>query len=167
MEYTIIGKIINTHGIKGEVKVFPLTTSIGRFDHLKTAYIGEKKLKVELEKVKYHKNLAILKFKEYNDINEILSLKDNFIYVDEEGIVVLPENHFFIYDLLESQVFDLESNLIGTIVDVIQGPSNDVYVVKSIEKDKDYLIPAVKQFIIDVNVADKKVIVNPIEGMIE
>lgn len=167
MEYTIIGKIINTHGIKGEVKVFPLTTSIDRFDHLKTAYIGEKKLKVELEKVKYHKNLAILKFKEYNDINEILSLKDNFIYVDEEGIVVLPENHFFIYDLLESQVFDLESNLIGTIVDVIQGPSNDVYVVKSIGKDKDYLIPAVKQFIINVNVADKKVIVNPIEGMIE
>ncbi len=167
MEYTIIGKIINTHGIKGEVKVFPLTTSIDRFDYLKTAYIGEKKLKVELEKVKYHKNLAILKFKEYNDINEILALKDNFIYVDEEGIVVLPKNHFFIYDLLESQVFDLESNLIGTIVDVIQGPSNDVYVVKSIGKDKDYLIPAVKQFIINVNVADKKVIVNPIEGMIE
>lgn len=167
MEYTIIGKIINTHGIKGEVKVFPLTNSIGRFDYLKVAYIGEKKIKVELEKVKYHKNLAILKFKEYNDINEILFLKDSFIYVDEEGIVVLPDNHFFIYDLLESQVFDLESNLIGTVVDVIQGPSNDIYVVKSAENNKDYLIPAVKQFIIDVNIIDKRIVINPIEGMIE
>lgn len=167
MEYTIIGKIINTHGIKGEVKVFPLTDNIDRFDYLKVAYIGEKKIKVEIEKVKYHKNLAILKFKEYNDINEILFLKDSFIYVDEEGKVVLPDNHFFIYDLLESQVFDLESNLIGNIVDVIQGASNDVYVVRNFENNKDYLIPAVKQFIKDVNIIDKKIVISPIEGMIE
>lgn len=167
MDYTIIGKIISTHGIKGEVKVYPLTDNLDRFDYLKTAYIGDKKIKVELERVKYHKNLAILKFREFNDINEIISFKDSFIYVDEEGKVVLPEDHFFIYDLLDSQVFDTKSNLIGTIIDVLQGPSNDVYVIKGIDNHKEYLIPAVKQFIIDVNTLDKKVVIDPIEGMIE
>lgn len=167
MDYTIIGKIISTHGIKGEVKVYPLTDNLDRFNYLKTAYIGDKKIKVELERVKYHKNLAILKFREFNDINEIISFKDSFIYVDEEGKVVLPEDHFFIYDLLDSQVFDTKANLIGTIIDVLQGPSNDVYVIKSIDNHKEYLIPAVKQFIIDVNTLDKKVVIDPIEGMIE
>lgn len=167
MDYTIIGKIISAHGIKGEVKVYPITDNLNRFNYLKTAYIGEKKIKVELERVKYHKNLAILKFKEINDINEIISFKDNFIYVDEEGKIILPKNHFFIHDLLDSQVFDTKSNLIGTIVDVLQGASNDIYVVKDIEKNKEYLIPAVKKFIIDVNTIDKKIIIDPIEGMIE
>ena len=167
MDYTIIGKIISAHGIKGEVKVYPITDNLNRFNYLKTAYIGEKKIKVELERVKYHKNLAILKFKEINDINEIISFKDNFIYVDEEGKIILPKNHFFIHDLLDSQVFDTKSNLIGTIVDVLQGASNDIYVVKDANKNKEYLIPAVKQFIIDVNSIDKKVVIDPIEGMIE
>lgn len=167
MDYTIIGKIISTHGIKGEVKVYPMTDNLDRFNYLKTAYIGDKKIKVELEKVKYHKNLAILKFKEFNDINQIIHFKDTFIYVDEEGKVVLPENHFFIYDLLGSQVFDTEYNLIGIITDVLQGPSNDIYVVKDMEKAKEYLIPAVKQFVIDVNISDKRIVIDPIEGMIE
>lgn len=167
MDYTIIGKIISTHGIKGEVKVYPITDNLTRFDCLKTAYIGDKKIKVELERVKYHKNLAILKFKEFDEINQIISFKDSFIYVDEEGKITLPENHFFIYDLLGSQVFDTQSNLIGTIVDVLQGASNDIYVVKDIQKSKEYLIPAVKQFIVDVNTADKKIVIDPIEGMIE
>ena len=167
MEYTIVGKIINSHGIKGEVKIYPLTDKINRFDYLKTADIGDKKIKVELERVKYHKNLAILKFKEFNDINEIIFLKDSFIYVDETEKVVLPENHFFIYDLVGSKVFDTKSNLIGILSDVIQGPSNDVYIIKDVEKDKEYLIPAVNQFIININIDNKEIVVNPIEGMIE
>lgn len=166
-EYTAVGKITNTHGIKGELKIFPLTDNIERFDYLKNAYIGETKLKVELEKVRYHKNLAIIKLREFSDINDVLKFKDNFIYVDDEEKVILPEDHFFIHDLLESQVFDKESNLIGTLVDVIQGPSNDVYVVKNIEKNKEYLIPSVKEFIIEVDILNKKIVIDPIEGMIE
>lgn len=167
MDYTIVGRITTSHGIKGELKVYPLTDDIERFDYLKNAYIGESKIPVELERVKYHKNLAIIKFKEYNDINEVLKFKDDFIYVDDKERVVLPEDHFFIYDLLNCQVFDTESNLIGIIEDVIQGPSNDVYVVKNKEKNKEYLIPVVKQFILEVNTMEKKIIIDPIEGMIE
>lgn len=166
MEYTIIGKIINTHGIRGEVKVFPLTSDIKRFDFLNYAYIGEEKIKTYLEKVRYHKNVAILKFKEFNDINEIEKFKDEFIYVDKKERVLLPENHFFIYELINSQVFDKEMNLIGLLTDVIQGPSNDVYVVKDKANGKEYLIPAVKEFILKVDTENKKIIIYPIEGMI-
>lgn len=167
MEYIIIGKIINTHGIKGEVKVFPLTDDIKRFDFLNYAYIGEGKTKVCLEKVKYHKNLAILKFKEYNNINDIEKLKNSFIYVDEQERIILPENHFFIYELINSQVFDKEMNLIGLLTDIIQGSSNDVYVVQDKVNDKEYLIPAVKEFVINVDIENKKIVIDPIEGMIE
>ena len=166
-DYTIVGKITNTHGIKGEVKIFPLTDDMERFDHLKRAYIGESKTGVNLERVRYHKNLAIIKFKEYDDINEVLKFKDNYIYVDDEEKVILPEDHFFIYDLIDSQVFDMESNLVGNLIDVLKGPSNDVYIVKNMDKNKEYLIPAVKEFIIEVNINDKKIVINPIEGMIE
>lgn len=167
MEYIIIGKITNTHGIKGEVKVFPLTDDINRFDILKTAFIGDEKLKVNIQTVKYHKNLAILKFKEYDNINEIIGFKDSYIYVDEEGKIDLPEGNFFIYEILNSEVFDVGMNLIGFLIDVIQGPKNDVYIVKDKDNNKEYLIPAVKEFIKDIDILNKRIIIDPIEGMIE
>lgn len=167
MDYTIIGQIINTHGIRGEVKVYPLTDDIKRFDLLEIAYIGETKRKVNVESVKYQKNLAILKFKEYGNINEIIDLKDSFIYVDESGIIDLPEDHFFIYEILNSEVFDNDMNLVGILVDIIQSSSNDVYIVKDEENDKEYLIPAVKQFIKKVDTKEKKIYIDPIAGMID
>lgn len=167
MDYTIIGQIINTHGIKGEVKVYPLTDDIKRFDILENAYIGEDKLEVNIETVKYFKNLAILKFKEYNNINEIMDLKDSFVYVDEAGRIDLPKDHFFIYEILNSEVFDNDMNLIGVLIDVIQSSSNDVYVVKDKKNGKEYLIPAVKQFIKKVDIKGKKIYIDPIEGMID
>lgn len=167
MDYTIVGKIISSHGIKGEVKVYPLTDDLHRFSDLKTAYIGDKKIKVHVEAVRYHKNLGIIKFHGFDDINQILAFKDDYIYISDEDRVVLPENHFFIYDLLNCKVYDTSWNFIGLLVDVMQGASNDVYVVKDTEKGKEYLIPAVKEFIVDVNVEEKKIIIDPIEGMIE
>lgn len=167
MDYTIVGKIINSHGIKGEVKVYPLTDDLHRFSDLKTVYIGDKKLKVEIEAVRYHKGLGIFKFKEFDNINQILSFKDNYIYIKDEDRIKLPDDHYFISDLLNCKVYDTASNLIGNLVNVLQGASNDVYVVKDISKQKEYLIPAVKEFIVDINIEDKKIIIDPIEGMIE
>ncbi len=166
-DYIIVGVITNSHGVKGEVKVFPLTDDIDRFNYLENAYIGKNKIKVSVEKVRQHKNLAIIKFNEYNNINEILKFKDDYIYIDDGDKVNLPKDHFFIYDLIGSQVFDMESNLVGILEDVIKGPSNDIYVVKNKEKNKEYLIPSVKEFIHEVDILNKKIIIDPIEGMIE
>lgn len=166
MDYTAIGKIINTHGINGEVKIYPYTDDVERFSILKQAYIGDTKIKVNLSTVKYHKGLPLVKFKEYNNINDVLKFKEQIIYVDDENRVVLPKNHFFIYDLIDCQVYDMDNNYIGKLVEVMQGASNDIYVVKD-DNHKEYLIPAVKEFIEEVNIDKKTVIINPIEGMIE
>lgn len=167
MDYTMVGKIVNSHGIQGEVKVYPLTDNMERFSILKKAYIGKDKLKVNLQSVKYHKGLIIIKFKEFNNINETLHYKDQYIYIDDRDRITLPEGNFFIHDLLDCQVLDLSGNSIGVLEDVIQGPSNDVYVVKNYKSNKSHLIPAVKRFIKEVNIKDKKIIIDPIEGMIE
>lgn len=167
MEYTIVGKITNTHGVRGEVKVYPLTNDLKRFDQIKSLYIGDGKIKVQLDSVKYHKNLAILRFKEFDDINQILIYKNEYIYVDEVEKIILPEDHFFIYDLLECKVFNKDDDLIGIVTDVLQNHSNDIYVVKNMENNKEYLIPAIKEFVSEVNITEKRIIITPIEGMIQ
>jgi 16S rRNA processing protein RimM len=167
MDYIQIGKIINTHGIKGEVKVYPLTYDINRFSNLKKAYLGQNKIKVEVEKVKYHKDLVIIKFKEFNNINEILLYKDKFIYIEKEDIISLPKNHFFIFDIVDCQVFNMAGDKIGVVTEVIQSASNDVYVIRNYEKNKEYMIPAIKEFFVNIDIDNKKIVINPIEGMIE
>ncbi len=167
MDYTIVGKLVNTHGIKGEVKIYPLTNDVERFSYLKSAYLGEDKLPVTIEEVKYHKGMVILRFKEYNDINQILKFKDQYLYVDDENKVVLPENHFFISDLVGCKVYDMKNTYIGDVIDVLQGYSNDVYVIKDNANGKEYLIPAVKAFVKEINIVDKIISIDPLEGMIE
>lgn len=167
MDYTIVGKIINSHGIKGEVKVYPLTHDIERFSTLKIGYLGEEKLKVQIQNVKYHKGIVILKFKEFDDINQILKFKDMDIFVDEANKIVLPKDHYFIYDLIDCQVFDMAGKSLGYVSNVIQAASNDVYVVSDIPNNKEYLIPVVKQFVKQVDIENKRIVIDPIEGMIE
>lgn len=166
MDYTAIGKVINTHGIHGEVKIYPYTDDAERFSILKEAYIGDAKLKVNVSNVKYHKGLPLVKFKEFNNINDVLKFKEEIIYVDDENRVVLPENHYFIYDLIDCQVYDMDNNYIGKIVEVMQGASNDIYILKD-DNHKEYLIPAVKEFVKEVDIDKKCVYIDPIEGMIE
>lgn len=167
MEYTIVGKIINTHGIKGEVKVYPLTDEIERFSYLGKAYIGDLKEKTKIKTVRYHKGFPIIAFEGFDDINEILRFKDEYIYIDDRDRIILSENQYFIYDLIDCEVFDMEKKKIGYIYDVLQNISNDVYVVKDDLNNKEYLIPAIKEFIRHVDIDNKVIMIDPIEGMIE
>lgn len=167
MEFIAVGKIINTHGIKGEVKIYPYTDEVKRFSDFRILYLGNKKLKVEVESVKYHKGIVIMKFKNLNDINEVILYKDEIIYIDYESRISLPENHYFIFDLLECEVVDLAGKTLGYISDVLEFASNDVYTVRDNKNNKEYLIPAVKEFIKEVNISEKRIIIDPIEGMIE
>ncbi len=167
MDHIVVGRIINTHGIKGELKIYPLTDNIERCRDLKKAYIGDNKIKVRIESVKYHKGFVIIKFEEFNNINEVLGFKDNFIYIDEDDKVQLPEGHYFIFDIVGCTVYNTKGEKIGSVTEVIQSASNDVYVVKDTEKNKSYLIPAVKEFVTEIDVQNKKITIDPIEGMIE
>ncbi|WP_236912041.1 ribosome maturation factor RimM [Clostridium sp. Cult1] len=167
MGYIKVGWIMNTHGIRGDIKIYPLTDDINRFEYLKTVYLGENKFKTQIERVKYSKGLVILKLSNFNNINEVLPFKESYLYIDEEDKVDLPEDHFFIFDIIDCVVFDTKGDKIGTVVDVIQSASNDVYVVKDYERNKEYLIPAVKEFFINIDISNKKIVIDPIEGMIE
>lgn len=167
MNYIKVGRIINTHGIKGEVKVFPLTDNVERFSDLKKAYLGDNKVKVEIENVKYHKELAIIKFKEFDNINDVLKFKDHFIYIDEEDKVKLPKDCYFVFDIVDCTVCDTQGKKLGIVTDVIQYAANDVYVIKDEENNKSFLVPAVKEFVIEIDIHNKRIIIDPIEGMIE
>lgn len=164
-DFTIIGKIINTRGIRGEVKIDPMTSVIKRFSDLDYVFIGEELNKCGIEKVSYDKRFVYLKFKEFSNINEVLKFKDELIYIEDENRIKLDEDTFFISDLISCKIYDTEKNYIGELVDVMEIPANDVYVIKGLNNEE-YLIPAVKKFVKNVNITDKIIIIDPIEGML-
>ena len=166
-EYFEIGQIVNSYGIKGFLKVVPFTDNVKRFDDLKTIYIEKnKKLsEIEIEEVKYHKNLVLLKLKGIDDINDTLEFKNCYIKIDRKDAVELPEDTYFIVDLIDMDVTTDEGENLGKIVDVFPTGSNDLYVVKD-ELGKQVLLPAIGDVIKSVDVKNKKMVVHLIEGLI-
>ena len=170
VQYFEIGKIENTHGVRGEVKVIPLTDDPKRYSKLKSAYISseisENMQKYTFEGVKYQKNFVLLKIKDINDANEAEKLKDKFIIVNREDAVKLPKDSFFVCDLINCEVYDEKSNKLGVLVDILQTGSNDVYIVRD-ENKNEILIPALKSVVKEISVEDKKIIVELPQGLID
>ncbi|WP_069649678.1 ribosome maturation factor RimM [Caloranaerobacter ferrireducens] len=163
IDFIKVGKIVNTHGIKGELKILPLTDDMTRFEELEYVYV--EKQKIEIEDVWYKKNFVMLKFKGFDNINDVLCFKGKYVYVDKENAIELPEDTYFIFQIIGLNVYLKNGKFLGEIKDVIQTGSNDVYVVKN--DNREYLIPAIKEVIKEINLDDKKVIIDPLEGMIE
>ena len=111
-----IGQIVNTFGIKGQVKVVPFTDDITRFDYLKKVYIVNKKLRkeVEVENVKYHKDMVLLKFKGLDRIEDVEIYKNSYLEIDRKDAIPLEEGTYFIADLLESELYSDEGEKLGT-----------------------------------------------------
>lgn len=165
MEYIQIGKIVNTHGIRGDVKVLPLTDDTKRFEALEYVFIGDEKLKMNIDKVGYIKGNVLLKFKNYDNINDVEKFKNTDIWVDEKNKVKLPQNTYFIHDIIGLDVYLVDGTCLGKVKDVLQPGANDVYVVKN--NGKEYLIPAIKDVVKEVNIDESKIIIEPLEGMFE
>ena len=127
-----IGQIINTFGIKGEVKVFPLTDDIKRFDDLETVYVKNKKESqlYNIESIKYHKNFVLIKFKEINTVEQAETLRNSYLEVDRAQAIPLNEGEYFIADLIGLEVYSDEGKLIGKVDDIYNTGANDIYVVK-------------------------------------
>ena len=165
-EYLEIGQIVNTYGIKGFVKVVPYTDDITRFEDLKTVLLvkGNELIEMTIEEVKYSKNNVLLKFKNVIDINMAEKLKNCYLKIHRKDAVELPENSYFIVDLLQSEVYTEEGRLLGKIDDIFKTGSNDVYVVKD-DLGKQILLPAIESVIKNIDIKNKKVVVNIIEGL--
>ncbi|WP_010243547.1 ribosome maturation factor RimM [Acetivibrio cellulolyticus] len=170
LQYFEIGKVVNTHGVKGEIKVVPLTDDPNRFNKLKSAFIAseisENMQKYNFEGIKFHKNFVLLKLKGIDDPNEAEKLKDKFIIIDREDAVKLPEGSFFVCDLINCEVYDEKENKLGVLIDILQTGSNDVYVVRD-ENKKEILVPALKSVVKEVSIEDKKIIVELPQGLID
>lgn len=162
-----VGVIANTHGIRGEVKIFPTTDDVKRFDYLKEAYIdaGKGKIKVEVSNVRYFKNLVIVKFKGIDNINDIERYKGKDLLVTRENALPLEEGEYYLADIIGANVYTEDGNLFGSLEDVIETGANLVYSVQ--HEGKEVLLPVIDDCVKEVNVEEKKVIVHIMKGLLD
>lgn len=165
--YLEIGQIVNTNGLKGFLKVKPLTDDITRFEKLKTIYIQKAKelIGFKIQEVKYNKQSVLLKLEGIDDITEAEKYKNFYIKISKENAVELEKNSYFIVDIIGCQVYTDENEYLGNVVDVFQTGSNDVYTLKNSE-GKEILIPAIKEVIKNVDIKNKKIIIHLMDGLI-
>lgn len=165
-EYFEVGQIVNTFGIKGQLKVKPFTDDMERFEELKTIYICKKNemKKVEIEDVKYNKQCVLLKVKGIEDLTEAEKYKGLFLKIDRKDAKKLPKDTYFIADILGLEVYTDEGELLGKVDDIFPTGANDVYVVKS-ELGKQILLPSIPEVIKEIDLEKGKVIVHLIEGL--
>lgn len=162
-----IGQIVNTFGIKGEIKISPFTDNIRRFDDLEDVYVKTKKETklYKVENVKYHKNMVLLKLEGINTPEQAEMLRNAFLEVDREHAVSLEEGTYFIADLINLDVYTDEGKLLGKVDDVYNTGANDIYVVKD-ELGKQILLPGTKEVIKEVDLENERILVHLIPGLI-
>lgn len=164
-----VGVIANTHGIKGEVKVFPTTDAPERFKKLKSVILDAKReqITLEIQSAKFFKNLVIVKFKGIDDINDIEKYKGCDLYVTRENATPLNEGEYYIADLIDMKVVDDEGNELGVLFDVLQTGANDVFVVKLNDSDKELLLPNIPDCILDVDLENGVVKAHVLDGLMD
>lgn len=161
-----VGVITSTHGIKGEVKVFPTTDNVKRFKKNMEIILdtGKENIQLTVESVKFFKQFVILKFKGIDNINDIEKYKTKSLYVTRANAVRLRKDEYFIADLLGIDVWEDNGEKLGVLKDVIETGANDVYVI-TLEDGKELLIPAIKECILDVDVENRKMTVHVMDGL--
>ncbi len=167
-QFLRVGVISSTHGVRGEVKVYPTTDDPARFTDLKSVLLDTKTERkvLEIEGVKFFKNQVILKFKGYDTINDIEKYKGMDLLISREDAVPLGENENFIADLIDMTVTTDTGRKLGILKDVIQTGANDVYVVET-EAKKEVLLPAIRECILQVDVEKKHMLVHILEGLLD
>lgn len=162
MEYIAVAEVLNTHGIKGCLKMRPLTDNIERFDEDICYYLGDKKIKVSIQNYRMYKGFLYMDFEEFNDINEVIGFKKQFLYIDEKDRYELKDGSYYIDDLVGLKAY-ANGEYIGELVEVISLYGNDVYRIKN--DSIEHLIPAVDEFIKKIDIENGLIDVVLIEGM--
>ena len=163
-----VGIITSTHGVRGEVKVYPTTDDPRRFRRLKEVVLdtGREKLNLEIEGVKFFKQFVILKFKGLDNINDTEKYRQKSLYVTRKNAVRLQRDEYFIADLIGLKVQDEDGTELGTVKDVIETGANDVYEVEMAD-GRSLLLPAIKQCILNVDVENGMMQVHVLEGLLD
>lgn len=161
-----IGVVVTTHALKGEVKVFPTTDDAGRFDALTKCYIvlRDGVHKLEPEKVRYFKQFVIIKFKGYDNINDVLTFTKKDLLIDREDAVELEEGEYFICDLVGNTVVSDTGERLGVLEDVITSAANNVYIVKR-DDGRELLIPVIPECIVGHDIEKKLTTIHLLDGL--
>ena len=153
----IIGKIVAPHGVRGDIRILPLTEKPELFLDLEYLLLeGGKKLTVK--NARFQKRMVLVTTKEVTSMNEAELLRDKNIYIKAEDLPELEEDEFYVADLVGIPVYDLEGNQIGTFKDSLSTGSNDVYII-AVPGAKDILVPALKEYFKEINLAEKRIVV--------
>ena len=162
------GVVTTTHGIRGEVKVYPTTDDVHRFEDLDSVLLdtGREYIELEIENVKYFKQYAILKFKGINNINDIEKYKGRSLYVTRDQAIPLDEDEYYIADLIGLDVYLENGEKFGVLKDVMETGANDVYIVKTGE-GKEVLIPAIHECILDVDIEENRMEIHLMDGLLD
>lgn len=156
-EYMTIGQITKPHGIRGEVKIYPLTDDVRRFRKLKSCIIDDKV--VEIIWCKIQADRVILKLQGVDTVEDAEKMRNKDLKIERKDAVRLPRDSYFMIDLMGCKVYDSEEKYIGELTDIIKTGSNDVYEVKG---DRKILVPALKEIIYSVDIEEKKIIIKPV-----
>ena len=163
-----VGVISSTHGVRGEVKVYPTTDDVNRFKKLKKVVLdtGRESLDLEISGVKFFKNQVILKFKGIDNINDIEKYKGKDLLVHREDAVALEDNENYVADLIDLKVVTDEGVVLGYLTEVMETGANDVYVVET-EDGKELLLPAIRDCILDVDLDEEVMTVHILPGLFD
>jgi len=163
-----VGAITSTHGVRGEVKVFPTTDNAKRFSKLKEVELETKEgtTTLHIKGVKYFKQFVILKFAEYDSLNEVESIKGRKLFVTRKNAVKLQKDEYFIADLIGLKVIDEEKQLEGTLTDVLQTGANDVYDI-TLADGRNLLLPAIADCVLLVDLENKVIKIHILEGLLD
>lgn len=165
-EYFEIGQIVNTFGVKGMVKIYPYTDDITRFEKLKKVNLTGKnsKREYEIEDVKYHKNMVLVKFKGVDSLEEAENLRNFYVEIERKDASPLEEGSYYIADLIGLNVYTDEGEKLGILEDIFNTGSNDVYVVKDNE-GKQILLPGIDEVIKQVDLEKGEILVHMLKGL--
>ena len=156
----MVGVVTSTHGLKGEVNIFPTTDDVGRYDYLERVLLGDfdDAEELEIENVKYFKGRPILKFRGIDRIEGAERLRGCELYVRREDAIPLEEGEYYVGDLVGCTVFDEDGNEVGVLRDILQTGANGVYVISAPGRN-DIMIPAVEEFVLAKDVMNKRITV--------
>ncbi len=162
-----VGIITSPHGVRGEVKVYPTTDDVRRFKRLKNVILdtGKGEQLLEIEGVKFIKNMVILKFKEFNTMNEVERFREKSLYVTREKAVRLRKDEYFVADLMGLKVLDEDGTEIGVLRDVMPTGANDVYEI-DLNDGRELLLPAIRDCVLEVDVEAGYVKIHIMDGLL-
>lgn len=166
-EFFEIGQIVNTHGVKGHVKVKPFTDDATQFETLGKILVVKNKdtIEMEIEEVKYHKDMVLLKLKGVDDMTAAEHYKGCYIKIHRSQARELEEGRYFIADIIGSDVYTDDDKYLGKVDDIYNTGSNDIYVVKD-ELGKQILLPGIKDVVLNIDIENQKVTVHLLKGLV-